>query len=158
MTTKRDRPILCYTTSVETAKTASEIMGSLARFKARTISQDFDDNGHLTAIAFQIEIDGQMISYRLPANPEGVLRTLKRDAEPRYRNMEQAKRVAWRIVRHWIDAQLAMVESENAKAEEIFLPYQLAADGRTFWECIQAGGGVGALAGGQLALTDGTTT
>ena len=103
----------------------------------------------------QIEVDDQPISYRLPANPEGVLLTLKRDAEPRYRNMEQAKRVAWRIVRHWIDAQLAMVESENAKAEEIFLPYMLSADGTTFWECIQRGGGVTALAGGQLALTDG---
>lgn len=152
---KRDRPILCYTTSVDTAKTASEIMALLARFRARKISQDFDGSGQLTAIAFQIEIDDQPISYRLPANPEGVLQTLKRDAEPRYRSMEQAKRVAWRIVRHWIDAQLAMVESKNSKAEEIFLPFQLGSDGRTLWEVIQAGGGVAALAGGQLALTDG---
>ncbi|MDR3599509.1 MAG: hypothetical protein P4L49_03355 [Desulfosporosinus sp.] len=37
----------------------------------------------------------------------------------------QAKRVAWRIVKRWIDAQVAFVESGMLKFDEVFLSYKL---------------------------------
>jgi hypothetical protein len=41
------------------------------------------------------------------------------------RNMQQAARVAWRIIKDWIEAQLALVESNQAVMAEVFFPYAL---------------------------------
>jgi hypothetical protein len=39
------------------------------------------------------------------------------------RNHGQARRVAWRIVLHWLDAQLAMIQAGLVSLEQVFLPY-----------------------------------
>lgn len=36
---------------------------------------------------------------------------------------EQAERVAWRILKDWIEAQMALLDIQMVKFEEIFLPY-----------------------------------
>lgn len=47
---------------------------------------------------------------------------------------EQAERVAWRIIKDWIEAQMAILESKQVVFEEIFLPYMLNNKGQTFFE------------------------
>ena len=56
----------------------------------------------------------------------------KRDAEGR---MEQAQRVAWRILKDWIESQIALMESGMVCMEEVFLPYMLAGD-RTVYDAL----------------------
>jgi hypothetical protein len=151
-------PIKNYTTKVDPARTASEITRILAGFRASRIQQEFDDDGDLVSLSFAVRIADAELFYRLPARAEGVLETLKRDgAEPRYCTMEHAKRVAWRIVKDWIDAQLALVDAGGATVEEVFFPYMLVSAEETVFERIQRAGGVAQLAaGGPLRLlTDG---
>ena len=50
------------------------------------------------------------------------------------RTRDQARRVAWRIVFHWIDAQLAMIAAGLVRFEEVFLPYAQDAEGVTVFE------------------------
>ena len=38
-------------------------------------------------------------------------------------NIEQATRVGWRIIKDWLEAQLALFFLQMVKIEEIFLPY-----------------------------------
>jgi hypothetical protein len=47
---------------------------------------------------------------------------------------EQAERVAWRIVKDWVEAQMAILESEMVQMDEIFLPYMLNNQGHTVFE------------------------
>jgi len=47
---------------------------------------------------------------------------------------EQAERVAWRIVKDWVEAQMAILESEMVQMDEIFLPYMVNNNGQTFFE------------------------
>ena len=47
---------------------------------------------------------------------------------------EQAERVAWRIVKDWVEAQMAILESEMVQMDEIFLPYMLSNSGQTVFE------------------------
>lgn len=47
---------------------------------------------------------------------------------------EQAERVAWRIVKDWVEAQMAILESEMVQMDEIFLPYMLSSSGQTVFE------------------------
>lgn len=50
----------------------------------------------------------------------------------------QALRVGWRIVKDWVQAQMAIVESELAKMVQVFLPYAVTKQGNTLYEMIQS--------------------
>lgn len=38
---------------------------------------------------------------------------------------EWSRRVAWRQILRWVEAQLALIETGMAKAQEVFLPYAI---------------------------------
>ena len=74
----------------------------------------------------------------MPVNVDGVLATLKAEKSPGrlsglpWRVVEdsrqlraQAARVAWRILRDWLEAQLAIVQSRSVTFEQVMLPYML---------------------------------
>ena len=57
---------------------------------------------------------------------------------PRYVSKEQAERVAWRILKDWVESQMAIVEAGMVKAEEVFLPYMLMAGDVTLFQAIES--------------------
>lgn len=121
-------PILNYTTKISASKTVSEIQQKLAQAGAAAVNVQYEDGGNPIALTFVIEFRGQYINYRLPSRWEGVHRLLQDEGSsvrPAYRTEEHARRVAWRIVKDWTEAQLAIVEAEVAQLPEVFLPYAL---------------------------------
>ena len=135
--------ILNYSTGIKAEKTAGEIQAKLSRARAQAVLCEYDKDGVLFAMSFRIATDQGLLSFRLPINIEGVLRAMSRDKKiPRsFKNREQAARVAWRITKDWIEAQLAIVESEMADIKEVFLPYvQNIETGQTLYETISGNG------------------
>lgn len=132
--------ILNYTTQIDTHKTAGEIQLMLAASGALAVMCEFEGKD-VAAISFRADLNGQILSFRLPINCEGVYRNLKanRNIRSRYKNMDQAKRTAWRIVKDWIAAQLALVEAEQAELSEVFFPYLQDNTGVTVYNKIRAG-------------------
>jgi len=57
-----------------------------------------------------------------------------RTVAPRYKTVEQAERVAWRIMKDWLEAQLAIIATEMVTLDQVFLPYMQGDDGRTVYE------------------------
>lgn len=51
---------------------------------------------------------------------------------------DQAERVSWRIVKDWVEAQMAILESEMVQMDEIFLPYMLNGSGHTLFEAYRS--------------------
>lgn len=45
--------------------------------------------------------------------------------------------MAWRILKDWIEAQMALLDIEMVRFEEIFLPYIETAGGRTIYEKLE---------------------
>ena len=135
-------PILNYTTSINTEKTAAEIQKKLAMAKAQAVLCEYDDDAVMTAMSFRINTPHGLIMFRLPANTQGVLKSLKRDSKvpKRLQTKEQAAKVAWRVLKDWIEAQLAIVEADMADLTEVFLPYAQGADGRTVYQSIEDSG------------------
>jgi hypothetical protein len=135
-------PILNYTTSIKVEKTVGEIQAALAMAGAKAVLFEFD-GPVVEAISFRIEYNGELISFRLPSNIESIFRVLRDDPNvPRkLRSREQASRVAWRIIKVWLLAQLAIVEAEQAEMVQVFLPYaQHPESGQTVFENMQDGG------------------
>lgn len=130
-------PIKNYTTTVEVYKSVGEIQGMLAQKKARKIMLDYSVDGHITAIAFAIDTPNGLQGIRLPANVDRVYQVLKNQKVKV--NYDQAERVAWRILKDWTAAQLAILETEMVSVEQVFLPYFINENGQTVFEVYQNG-------------------
>lgn len=132
--------ILNYTTKIDAGKTIGEIQQILVKHGAKKIISDYDDDGTPSNITFSLALPDQMVLYSLPANWKGVLRALEKQKAPKaLLNKDHAVRVAWRIVKDWVEAQMAIVESELASMPEVFLPYTVMKSGNTLFEEIQSG-------------------
>lgn len=135
-------PILNYTTSIDPHRTVGEIQKLLAAKGARGILLEYNANGDPSAVAFQIEVAGQQLRYRLPCRAGAVHTILLREhragkIDRRYTSEQHALKVAWRIIKDWIEAQLALVESGMTTVDEVFLPYQLMAGEQTVYQAMQ---------------------
>lgn len=128
-------PILNYTTQVDSDKSIAEISGLLTRFGARSITTEFDKDGFVSGITFIIMIEMRPLSIRLPANVDGVFATLQMEKiAPKYRSPSQARRVAWRVLKDWLEAQLALFKVGQAEAGQVLMPYAVDGEGRTAYQ------------------------
>lgn len=130
--------ILNYTTDITVERTMMDIQKELIRAKANSIRTDYNSEGVVMAVYFQINVDGKNLPFRLPAKVEEAYRIMfaGKNLEWKYKEQRkiQAARTAWRIVYTWLKAQVALVELEQAKAEEIFLPYLIVGANKTLYE------------------------
>lgn len=132
-----------YTTTIDVYKSLGEIQGELASHGARKIMVDYDD-GQPVGVTFVIETPAGPRGFLLPANVEGVRAVFTRQ---KVRAQDgQAERTAWRNVRDWVMAQMAIIEAGQVEMEEVFFPYLTDGRGRTVYQLYQ---------GGQFALGSG---
>ena len=125
-------PLLNYTTKVDVYTTLGQIQGQLVKHGAKRIMQDYDEKQRIAALMFLIDTPAGPRGIRLPANVDAVHKVLSRQKVKCDR--DQAERVAWRIVKDWVEAQMAILESEMVQMDEIFLPYMVNNSGKTFFE------------------------
>lgn len=136
-------PLLNYTTEIEPSKTLGEITSLLVAAKAQAIMTEFDASGNPTAIAFKVTGKFGPMGFKLPCNYLAASKVLNAQVNARkiprkyYNDNVQARRVAWRILRQWLEAQLALVELEMVPMEQIFLSYMQTNDGRTVYERLE---------------------
>ena len=118
-------PLLNYTTTITVHKTAGEIQETLAKAGAKMIIIEYGDDRIPESVSFQIKLDqGRFANFRLPSRWEGVWKVLCNESIPtRLKTEEQARRVAWRIIKDWVEAQVAIIEAGSAELSEVFLPY-----------------------------------
>ncbi len=131
--------LLNYTTKIDADKTAQEIAKCLSRHGAKAVLTEYDEKeGLVEAISFRISLNGSDVSFRLPCDWKPVLRILENDPKvPRSnRTREQAVRTSWRIVKDWVEAQMALVETQMASTLQVFLPYAQSSDGSTLYDKI----------------------
>ena len=128
-------PILNYTTKVDIFTTLGEIQRILVAHGARKIVQDYDVRGRIIALSFLVKTPLGEQAVRLPANVDAVYAVLQQQKVRCGR--EQAERVAWRIIKDWLEAQMAILEAKMVQIDEIVLPYILDRTGcRTFLRLI----------------------
>ena len=135
-------PLLNYTTTIKVEKTASEIVGILAKHRATNIMMDYDGTGNVTGIKWRVDADQGPLGFQLPVNIEAVFQVMTKQGILRSDNQKrraQAERTAWRILKDWVEAQMALLETNMVQLEEIFLPYMLTGE-QTLYQVLAAGG------------------
>src|SRR5690242_11695463 len=104
----------------------------LASHGARQISFDYGDDGNAVGLTFSIQTPRGLRYIKMPARIDKVRRVMEQQKAEGWRNPDQVYRTAWKNIHDWVAAQMALLESEMVKLEEVFLPYMTDASGRTF--------------------------
>lgn len=124
-------------TEVAASKTAAQIIERLVESGAQQVSIDYEEQEPV-ALRFMVAVKGRAFSYRLPARVQPVFRYLQGKRQDPYgyedRDQAKAKRIAWRQLLRWVEAQMAMIQSGMASSDEVFMPYTLDAAGQTMYE------------------------
>jgi len=119
--------LLNYTTTISAAKTIGEIQQRLAAHGVGAVTVAYVDR-EPAAIAFSIATRLGTQTYRLPANIDAIERLLERLPRAK-RTRDQATRVAWRIIKDWVEAQTAIIQAGMVSMDQIMLPFLETAPG-----------------------------
>ena len=135
-------PLLNYTTKVNAQKTVTEVMGLLVAKGANEVSIVYDDNQQPAGLKWTVQSPRQgRVSFALPCNIDAVFVKLTEQrimaTAPESRR-QQGIRTSWRILKDWVEAQMALLETGMVTMDEIFLPYKLTG-GQTLYQALAAG-------------------
>ncbi len=135
------KTLFMETTKISVSQTVGEIQRILGEYGASSILIDYE-NGEPIAIMFEIKLHGKTPSFELPCRWQPIKDHLDEKYPPQEytysgqlkqrNNIEQSKRVAWRQILRWVEAQLALVETKMVKIQEIFLPYLITNNGTLY--------------------------
>lgn len=124
---------LNYTTAIPVNKTVTECQSLLAAAGASTVSVEFED-GRPVGLSFTLKTPHGPRHFTLPVDTaamHAVLVKAERNGEfaslraknGKFTTPEHAARVAWRVIKDWLEADLALVAAKMASIDEVLLPY-----------------------------------
>jgi hypothetical protein len=126
-----------YTTEIPLSKTLAEIQEILSAIGLEQIALQYEKQGsgrEPSCIVFTYLFNDTLLAFKLTANVDGVHKALARkNVENKYRTRDHARRVAWRIVKDWVEVEVARFEAGIAEIPEIFFPYLIDQQGETFY-------------------------
>lgn len=133
-----------YSTQISAAQTVAEMQTLLAAHGARRISVDYDDSGVPSALDFVLATPHGQRGFSLPVDVDRMERLLviedkagrlKSGSKAARTSRVQAERVAWRVMKTWLEAQLALVAAEMVDIDQAMLAFlQIDASGRTLYQ------------------------
>lgn len=133
--------ILNYTTQIDVYKTVAEIERILSEHGVMSIMKQYED-GQVVSLSFLIDDGEKKIPVRMPIRVDECLKVMQKQKKehPKMQikaTKEQASKVAWRIMKDWIEVQMELLEINMVRFEEIFLPYIETTDGKTIYEKLE---------------------
>jgi hypothetical protein len=137
--------VLNYSTSIAVEKTVGEIQAILVKHRCRGMQTRHSASGEITSLSFTLATEYGQRDYLLPVNVDAVLKTLVAEKNAgRLPNLPssrvdraQAARVAWRILKDWLEAQLAIVQTRVLSIDQVLLPFMLTGGQRTVFQVYQ---------------------
>ena len=134
-------PFLNYTSKVPVSRTISEMHEMLGEHGAHSVQTTFTDK-HPSGLSFRIDTPFGLRSFALPVNVDAGHQVMESQAAEIARRShikvtrEQSERVAWRVLRDWLEAQLALIEAGLAGLDQVMLPYLVMTErqGRTLYQ------------------------
>lgn len=139
---------LNYTTKIPVTQTVGECQAILAAAGASS-AQIYFEEGQPAGLGFSLKTPHGVRDFTLPVNIEGMQRVLDaaerdgdfaslRKKQGAFATREHAARVAWRVVKDWLEANLALIAAQMATLTEVMLPYLHVDEDRTLWQAYEA--------------------
>ncbi len=129
-----------YTTKVPANRSIEEIQTALVRNGALSVMYEYEqDTGRITGLKFLLPVKGNKVGFSLPVQWRMFQAVLKKDRINRWNDEDYCYRVAWRCLRDWVLAQMALYETQMVELPQVFLPFAAGKDGKTLYETITDG-------------------
>jgi len=133
------KTLFMETTEVSAERSAAEIVAELVKAGATSINTDYD-GGVITGLRWIMRIPNRGDSlFAMPARVEPVYKILRSrrkgyiDDRTEANLKDTARRVAWRQLLRWVQAQMAMIQCGMTEAGEVFFPYLQSSTGETIY-------------------------
>lgn len=163
MSRRKPDTLFMETTEISPQRTIAEIQELLVSAGAKQILMEYAPDREVASVCFIFPYKGTDIPFRLPCRWQAIQEILaERNRDYRYwveqekkghhdqyvkniailakRYEAQARRVAWRTVLRWIEAQLAFSNSRMVTVAEAFFSYAQTPNGDTVFERMDRSG------------------
>src|SRR5258706_10628745 len=128
-------PIKNYTTTAPANRSITEIQDVHVKHGATGVLYKYEQGtGRIEALQFLLPVKDQNVTFSLPVNWRKFQRVLELQQVRRWDEEEYVYRVAWRNIRDWVMAQLALYETEIVDTPQIFSPFTTDTKGQTLYE------------------------
>lgn len=129
-----------YTTKVPASRSIDEIQVSLVQHGAAGILYEYEkDMGRIAALKFLLPINGKNVGFALPVQWRKFQAVLKKQNISRWDDEDYCYRVAWRDIRDWVLAQMALYETQIVELPQVFLPFAVSKNGKTLYDDVIEG-------------------
>lgn len=130
-----------YTTKVPANRSIEEIQTALVKHGASGVLYEYEGTGgRIASLKFILPMGETKVGFALPCEWRRFQQVLKNDRISRAGDEEYVYRVAWRCIRDWVLAQLALYETQIVDLPQVFLPFATDKGGRTLYEKAMEGG------------------
>jgi hypothetical protein len=125
--------------AVPAERSARAISAELVTIGATQISLRYR-SGEVVGLTWSMPVRGTDVNFAMPARTAGVLKSLLErqkgpvSAERRQQLEERARRIAWRALLHWVEAQVVLAKSGIVEPAEPFCAYAMD-HGKSLYEC-----------------------
>jgi hypothetical protein len=133
------KTLFMETTEISPIRTVSEIQELLAQYGASAILTEYQDK-EVSAVSFRYNDGTEEVPYRLPCEWRAIRELLigprkTKRGRPYRKGLDyEAKKIAWRQTRRWVEAQLAYLQAKQVKFDQAFLAYRLINPDQTLYE------------------------
>lgn len=134
------KTLFMETTEINPERTISEIEAVLIDNGCNAVLKEYH-GGVIDAVSFRINVGGRDIPFRLPCRWQAIAEVFRKRKHVTFytdklknSDGEKARRVAWRQILRWVEAQCALVQTDMVKMEEVFFPYIQSKSGQTLYE------------------------
>lgn len=132
-------------TEVPAERSAMSILSLLQAAGAKSVNMRYSETRDLCGIdfVFAVSVTGAMLEFpfAIPARVEVLVNHMV--SQRKHLSVREkaaitakAKRVAWRQLFRWVEAQIALVDTGMVSVAEVFTPYCIDRSGRTVFEVL----------------------
>ena len=82
------------------------------------------------------EVQGGQMTFQLPCEWRRFQEVLKKQDVRRWDEDEYCYKVAWANIKDWVEAQMALYETQMVSMPQIFLPFVRTKNGQTLFELV----------------------
>lgn len=133
-------PLKNYTTQVPANRSIQEIQDALVKNGASGVLLEYEKGtGRISALKFKLPIGDKDLAFQLPVEWRRFQAVLKEQGINRANDEDYVYRVAWRCIRDWVLAQLALYETQMVDMPQVFLPYAMPDGVSTLYERVLKG-------------------
>ena len=127
-----------YTTKVPAKQSIDEIQVALVTHGAAGILFEFEKStGLISALKFRMVVKGQDVMFKMPVDWREFQAVLQNQKVARANDDAYVYRVAWRILRDWVIAQMAIFEAKNVSIPQLLLGFGMYDENLTIYQALQ---------------------